>query len=250
MTAPEVNLSVKDIVLRDGAKPFSLRIVAGSITGLAGLEKGGQEEFIHVLCGLKKPAFGRIDGISEEVSARGLRGLHDAYKHGIAYLPRDRKTEGIMASMSVIDNFSISSLAGYSILGMINLRRLRKRYDQFAMEIGIVASSPYAPIRTLSGGNQQKVLLARVLAVHPRVLLLNDPSRGVDHYTKQSMYEIYRRFADAGMAVVLLSSEIEELVKVADRTVVFKDGSVEDVLPRDEMTRDRGLSAMFGVAHV
>ncbi|MCU1406057.1 MAG: transporter, partial [Glaciihabitans sp.] len=125
--------------------------------------------------------------------------------------------------------------------------RVRAEYNAYAAELGIVCASPGAPIRTLSGGNQQKVLLARWLAAAPKVLLLNDPSRGVDHPTKVAMYDLYRRLADTGTAVVLLSSEIEELLMVADSTVVFRDGSVQAILSRQKMTRQNILSAMFGV---
>lgn len=250
MTKETVTITARDLRLHRHSEPFTLSIEPGRITGLAGLEKSGQEDLLLVLCGLQKAFSGRIEGFGEAVASRGLRNLQEAFKHGIAYLPRDRKTEGIMAPLSVIDNFAIATLKNYSFLGFINPRRVRSEYNAFARDLGIVTASPQSAIRTLSGGNQQKVLLARWLAAEPGVLLLNDPSRGVDHPTKLAMHDLYRRLADSGTAVVLLSSEIEELMMVADSTVVFREGGVQATLARDEMTRDRVLSAMFGVASV
>lgn len=242
-------VSVRDLVLRKGAAPITLDVAPGRITGLVGLEKNGQEEFLLTLCGLRRPVSGSLTIRGTDFGTRGVRSLREAFRHGIAYLPRDRKTEGILATQSVLDNFAIATLPRYSRLGMVSPRRVRREYDAFAAELGIVCASPGSTIRTLSGGNQQKVLLARWLAAAPKVLLLNDPSRGVDHPTKVAMYDLYRRLADTGTAVVLLSSEIEELLVVADSAVVFRDGGVQDVVDRELMSRDRILSAMFGVAH-
>jgi ABC-type sugar transport system ATPase subunit len=244
-----MTIAVTDLVLRDGATPFTLSLVPGQITGLVGLEKNGQEEFLLTLCGLARPRAGSLSILGTDFPARGVGSLREAFRHGIAYLPRDRKTEGILASQSVLDNFSIATMPKYSRFGLVSPKRVRAEYDRFAAQLGIVCASPGSAIRTLSGGNQQKVLLARWLAAEPKVLLLNDPSRGVDHPTKTAMHDLYRRLAETGTAVVILSSEIEELLLVADSTVVFRDGSVQAVLDRSRMSRDSILTAMFGVNH-
>jgi ribose transport system ATP-binding protein len=104
-------------------------------------------------------------------------------------------------------------------------------------------------VKQLSGGNQQKVLLARWIAAKPKILLLNDPSRGVDHPTKVALYSLYRKLAESGTTVILRSSEIEELMIVADTTMVFRDGTVQDIIPKKDATRERILSSMFGVSN-
>lgn len=246
-TAVRGGVRADGLVLRAGARPFTLEVAPGEVTGLVGLEKNGQEELLQVLAGLQRPVAGSLTVGGTSVGSRGIRSLREAARLGIAYLPRDRKTEGILATQSVLDNFAIATLPRYARFGLVSPRRLRRAYDEYAAELGIVCGSPASPIRTLSGGNQQKVLLARWLASAPQVLLLNDPSRGVDHPTKVAMHGLYRELAEAGAAVVLLSSEIEELLLVADRTVVFRGGSVERDLPRDRMTRQSVLNAMFGV---
>lgn len=241
-------MSARDLVLRAGSPPFDLDIRPGQILGLAGLEGHGQVQLLEVLCGLAPPVAGSLKIDGRPLSPRGLRGLHHAAQLGIAYLPRDRKTEGVLPSLSVLDNFAIASLGRHSRWGVLKPRLIRKRYQQLASRLGIVAASPRASIRTLSGGNQQKVLLARWLAVQPRVLLLNDSSRGVDHPTRLSLHALYRDVADGSASVVLLSSEIEELLLVADSVVVFRDFTISARLQREDLSREKILKAMFGGA--
>jgi ribose transport system ATP-binding protein len=241
-------VTARDLVLRPGAEPFDLRLQPGEILGLAGLEGHGQVAVLEVMCGLRAPESGTLEVDGEPVGPGGLRSLHDATRRGIAYLPRDRKTEGILPSLSVLENFSLATLARHSRWGILRPARIRARYEQLVAELGIVTTGPGASIRTLSGGNQQKVLLARWLAAEPRVLLLNDPSRGIDHRTRLSLHELYRRLAAGGASVVLLSTEIEELLQVADSVAVFRDFTVSARLSRETLTRDGVLKAMFGGA--
>lgn len=243
-TAPV--LAARDLVLRAGAEPFDFDVVPGRILGLAGLEGHGQVPLLEVLCGLRAPLAGTVEIDGGRRAGSGLRNLHDAAREGIAYLPRDRKTEGLLPSLSVLENFAVASLSRYSRWGVLRRRLIRRRYEELAAELGIVTASPRSSIRTLSGGNQQKVLLARWLAVEPRVLLLNDSSRGVDHRTRLSLHALYRRLADEGASVVLLSTEIEELLAVADDVTVFRDYTVSARLQREELSRDAILKAMFG----
>jgi ribose transport system ATP-binding protein len=140
----------------------------------------------------------------------------------------------------------VATLSDYATAGILHPRSVRRRYEDLAARLGIVAADSRMPIRSLSGGNQQKVLLARWLAASPRVLLLNDPSRGVDHPTRISLYDIYREVALQGAAVVLISSEIEELLAVAQEIVVFREQTISARLRGDERTRERVLAAMFG----
>lgn len=244
-----MKIDLLNLVIRKGAKPFNLSIEPGKISGVIGLERNGQEEFLEILCGLRKPVSGQISGIGESGNLSSLKNLHEAFKYGIAYIPRDRKNEGILPALSVLDNFSLATIAKYAKLGFVNNEKVIAAYNLLAHKLGIVAASPRISIRTLSGGNQQKVLLARWIAANPKVLLLNDPSRGVDHPTKVALYTLYRDLADSGTSVVLRSSEIEELMIVADTTLVFRDGTVQDIVKREDATRDRILGAMFGVSN-
>ncbi|MFA4928941.1 MAG: ATP-binding cassette domain-containing protein [Patulibacter sp.] len=243
-------LRTRELTLDTGATPFDLEFPAGRIVGVAGLEGHGQDRLLHVLAGLTPPVGGTIEMDGEPLPGGAPSSLRDAFRHGIAYVPRDRKVEGIFPALSVLDNFAISTLREHTRFGIVNAKSVRRRFDAFADQLGLVTAGPGASIRSLSGGNQQKVLLARWLAAGPRVLLLNDPSRGVDHRTRLALYGLYRRVADEGAAIVLLSTEIEELLMVADEIVVFRDKSVSGRLVGDDRDRDRVLAAMFGVNRV
>jgi ribose transport system ATP-binding protein len=235
---------MRNLRLAAGAEPFDLDVLPGQVLGLAGLEGHGQEQLLQVLSGQSPAPEGEIEtGGSYRGAPRSLR---DAFKRGIVYVPRDRKTQGIFPNLSALENFAVATLSDNALGGVLRPRELRRRYEEFSERLGVVAAGSGVPIRALSGGNQQKLLLARWLAARPNVLLLNDPSRGVDHPTRLSLYSIYREVSAEGAAVVLLSSEIEELVAVADEIVVFHEGTIAGRLRGPERTRDRILAAMFG----
>lgn len=240
-------LRVEGLRLAPHAEPITTEVRSAEILGLAGLEGHGQELFLQRLCGLSLASSGTVTvprGPKESKDA-AIIDLKSAARHGISYVPRDRKAEGIFPSLSVLDNFSISWLDLESRFGFIRRTGLIRRYDVALSKLQIAAASPDASITSLSGGNQQKVLVARALETGSRVLLLNDPTRGVDTSSARGLHEILCALARAGLAIVLLSTEISELVEICDRALVFHRGSLvgEYVSPLDEGTL---LAGMFG----
>src|SRR5271154_7045537 len=220
----EERLRVEGVSLTLGAEKQDETVCRGEIIGLAGLDGHGQEVFLEILAGLRRPASGGVllrvaggDGVA-------VTGFRQATRSGIAYLARDRRANGIFPSLSILDNFAMVTLGRDVRFGLISARRRRRRFQIYRQRLSIVAPGGENPITTLSGGNQQKVLLARWLAREPRILLLNDPTRGVDQRTRETLYKIFRELArDEGMALVVLSSEIEELVRLCDRVLVFRE---------------------------
>src|SRR5258708_17370441 len=190
----EVILHVDGLRLRPASEPINLSIRSAEIVGLAGLDGHGQEEFIEALYGLRAPLAGRV--IVE--TARGatlIKNTETAVQSGVVYLPRNRKTQGILPTMSVLDNFSIAAIGRpnqWERWGIVNRRAQREALAAYRERLSMVFASPAAPITSLSGGNQQKVLLARWMALKPRLMLLNDPTRGVDLPTRIKLYEIFR----------------------------------------------------------
>lgn len=240
-------LTARGIRLSASAGPIDFSIGRGEIVGLAGLEGHGQESFIQTLCGLHRPVAGRVELATREGGTFPVTDFAKAVGQGLAYLPRDRRTTGIFGGLSVFDNFAIAALPGHARLGMIDRAGLRAKLAHFTRELSMVYGSPHASIGTLSGGNQQKVLLARWLAREPRVMLMNDPTRGVDLGTRMKLYEVFRRLAaDQGIPLVVLSTEIEEVLQLCDRVLVFRENSVFAELSRASMTVDRVIAAMFG----
>jgi ribose transport system ATP-binding protein len=242
-----ITLETRGIVIGQGAAPISQMIRPGEIVGLAGLDGHGQERFLEVLAGLREPVSGEVmlDKAGRQTRIGGFR---KAVANGVAYLPRDRRATGIFPTQSVLDNFAISTVGRDSLLGLISMKSRRRRYEVYREKLSISAPRPDAAITTLSGGNQQKVLLARALALEPGVLLLNDPTRGVDVATRHVLYDVFRELAREGMALVILSSEIEEILVLCGRVLVFRENEVTAEMTGEAMTTDNVISAMFGRA--
>jgi len=235
------------LALARGRPPLSEAIAPGEIIGLAGLDGHGQERFLQILAGLVMPAAGDLV-LEQGEDHRRLSRFRQAVDAGIVYLPRDRRSTGIFPTLSVLDNFAIATPERDMAGGLINGSRKRARYEAYRERLSIVAPDPSAPITTLSGGNQQKVLLARALALDPKVLLLNDPTRGVDIATRRTLYGVFRDLAREGMALVILSSEIEEILLLSDRVLVFRDHALAARLEGEAMRSNTVIAAMFGRA--
>lgn len=251
MSNEGVILQYENLVLAYGRAPVSGTLRAGEITGLAGLEGHGQEQFLLALAG-----FNRTRGSTVRVKTTGgtfadYSNHHAAARHGVVYLPRDRRATGIFPVLSVLDNFGIPSMPRFSVAGILDRRKQKAQLAAYTEFLSIGYPSMGAPISSLSGGNQQKVLLARLLALEPRVMLLNDPTRGVDLNTRLKFYEAFRQLArDKGIALVILSSEIEEILQICDTVSIFRDFERTEVIEKKAMTMSRVIAAMFGQSEV
>ncbi len=243
--SPRVVLRLAQVVLERGHEPIDTDVRAGEIVGVAGLEGHGQERFLRILAGVDVPIGGEVVRYDNGEPHR-VRSHADAARRGIAYVPRDRKTEGTFEPLSILDNFSLPTLArdarGGFVLDRSRLRRLHEYVDALRITYG----SPRHRITTLSGGNQQKVIIARWLATKPAVMVLNDPTRGVDLGTKQDIYRLLDELARSGVAVVMLSTEIEEHLALMDRILVFREGRVFTELDAETLTREGLVGAFFG----
>ena len=239
-------LAVEALVIRAGAAPIDEHLRPGEILGVAGLDGHGQEQFLETLAGLRPPVSGKVV-VETGLGRADVAGFKHAVRAGIAYLARDRRTHGIFPGLSILDNFAIVSFGHDTRLGLIDRHAQRSRYGAWRDRLEIVAPDPRAPITALSGGNQQKVLLARWLALSPRFLLLNDPTRGVDQRTREILYGTFADLARAeGMALVILSTEIEEVLRLCDRVLVFREAQVSARLSGASLSHDSVISAMFG----
>ena len=196
-----------------------LELHAGELVGLAGLEGHGQDDFL-----------------------RSLAGARD-----VAYVPRERRAESLFESKSVRENFGIATLERDRVRGLLSHARTRARLQEYVERLSIVLGDPENAITTLSGGNQQKVVMARWLATEPKVLLLNDPTRGVDIETKREIYLRLRQMAASGTAVILLSSDTLELVHVCDRVAVFSRGRIAAIIDREALSEEAIVAASAGL---
>jgi ABC-type sugar transport system ATPase subunit len=243
----EVVLRTRGVRVRADAAPIDIEVRAGELLGLAGLEGHGQDRFLRILGGIAAPEDGDV------VCSTGhgefpIRSAREALRHQVAYVPRDRRTDSIFESRSVLDNFGLPTQRRDRRLGIIVSRSTNRRFREYVDHLHIVVGRSRNLITTLSGGNQQKVITARWLASNPAVLLLNDPTRGVDIGAKQDIYRVLVDVARSGVAVVMLSTEVDEHVELMDRVLVFREGEVAAEVTRQQASRRRIVSAFFGEA--
>jgi ABC-type sugar transport system ATPase subunit len=236
-------LSVRGMRLRPAMNPFDLEVRAGELIGVAGLEGHGQHDFLEALRGA-----GAVTGeIVRHQDGRELqvRTTHGAAKHGIAYVPRERG-HALFRWMSIRENFGMPTLARDRRGILLSRRSTRARLDGYIDDLGVTLGDPEHEITTLSGGNQQKIVLARWLAAEPRVLVLNDPTRGIDIGAKKDLYRLLATLAKKGLAVIMHSSEIDEHVELMDRVLVFREHELFCELDRAALSRKTLVSAFFG----
>jgi galactofuranose transport system ATP-binding protein len=219
----------------------SVSVRPGEIVGLAGLLGSGRTETARALFGADAVDAGEVRMDGEPVSFRSPR---DAVQHKIGFSPEDRKTEGIIPQLSVRENLTLALLPHLQRHGIVDRARQREIVDRFIKAIGIKCSSPEQPIRELSGGNQQKVLLARWLCTEPKLLILDEPTRGIDVGAKRDIQVLVRQLADEGLAVLLISSELEEIVANSDRVVTLRDGKSVAEVTGAEITETALMEAM------
>ena len=225
--------------------PFDLEVRSGEVLGIAGLEGHGGARFVSCLAGVERPAAGEVQ-VLEGHHFKRIGSYRQAFASGVIYVPGNRQTEGLFAPLAVIDNLAVAVLNRLSKFGFFSPAAPRRVTQEYVARLGIEAPDIGDPVSSLSGGNQQKVLVGRWLAAKPSVLVMNDPLRGVDQGTKNDFYQLLRQLAQSGAAVVALSTEIEELLTVCDRVAVFHNQTLWRTLDRQHLTYDEILQAMFG----
>jgi ribose transport system ATP-binding protein len=218
-----------------------VQVRRGEVVGLAGLLGSGRTETARAVFGADPLDEGTIE---IKGRARRMRSPRDAIRQGLGLIPEDRKTEGIVPEMSVRENLTLALLPRLTRRGILDGGRQREVVERFVKALGIKLADADQPIRELSGGNQQKVILARWLCTEPELLILDEPTRGIDVGAKRDIQSIIRRLADDGLGVLLVSSEVEELVADTDRVVVLRDGRSVAELEGDDIAEDRILEAM------
>ncbi|HTB11481.1 MAG TPA: sugar ABC transporter ATP-binding protein [Bryobacteraceae bacterium] len=226
-----VNLSTRKL------QDISFDLRQGEVLGIAGLVGAGRSEIGAALFGLDRRLSGTIRLKGREIHPRSPA---EAIKLGLALLPEDRKGEGLMMQMSVGEN---AALAGFSKFGFLQPSEEKRALDPVFRRLALKAASRDAPVSTLSGGNQQKVLLARCLLANPDVLFLDDPTRGIDVGAKQEIYAIIEKLAAEGKGVILVSSELPELLRCSDRILVMREGRATAMLDAKEANEERILKS-------
>jgi rhamnose transport system ATP-binding protein len=226
-----------------GVEDVSLSVRRGEILGLAGLVGSGRTELAEIVFGLRPADAGeiRIGGTPVQIQSPGR-----AVELGIGYVPEDRRHHGVVLEMSVAANASLANLKAISRRGLIDDAAERRAAASHVQTLRIKASSVFAHVGSLSGGNQQKVALARWLSTHPTVLILDEPTQGVDVGSKAEIHELMGSLAEQGLAIMMISSEMPEILGMSDRIAVMRAGRIRGVLSRQEASQHSILQLALG----
>jgi ribose transport system ATP-binding protein len=231
-----VALAVRGVSRAGVLRDVSMSVRAGEILGIAGLAGAGRSELLRVIHGADPIDSGTIEVFGTPAVLRSPR---DAIRLGIGLLTEDRKGDGLLLQQSLAVNVTLGNMAGVAPRGIIHAKRERRVVDDAIDRLAIRAQGPGAPVRNLSGGNQQKVIFARWLHAECRILLVDEPTRGVDVGAKREIHGLLRDLADRGVAVVMVSSELPEILAMSDRVVVMREGAVAAELSRADATEER-----------
>jgi len=235
------NLSQEEGMLGD----ISFDLHKGEVLGFAGIKGAGRTELAHCIFGYRDYDSGtiRLDDRKVEINSPKT-----ALGHGIGYLPEDRTTLGLFFEMTVQENIATTTINSLTSGGLIDRGKLKQQGEKYVEELDIATPGIQSLVSKLSGGNQQKVLLARWLAAQPRILILDEPTRGIDVGTKAEIRNLITELKREGVSVILISSELDEVLELSDRIVVMREGSINGRFDRSEVTKDRVVAKATGAS--
>ncbi|QIL83495.1 sugar ABC transporter ATP-binding protein [Diaphorobacter sp. HDW4A] len=239
-------LEVRELGDGERVHGVSFALQRGEILGIAGLMGAGRSELAETLCGLRRARAGTVLLEGQELR---IRRYSDALDHGIAYLSEDRKAAGVFLELPVARNIASMALARVSSkLGLLRQSEEARLAQELIARLNIKTHDAQTEAGSLSGGNQQKVAIAKLLAIEPRVLLMDEPTRGVDVGAKSEIHHILRRLADQGVGVIVISSELPEIIGLCDRALVIREGEIAGEVPSEEMTEEGLLRLASGLS--
>ena len=245
----KVVMRAENLVVWPESKPVNFEVKRGEIVGVTGLDGNGQDDFVKILAGVQEAHGGTTEILGTNENFVKYSSLENAKQNGISFVSGDRKKEGILPNLSIYENLVVplykkTSRAGF--LGFIDWLELNGIFEWEVDRLSIKTGPRDNLIGSLSGGNQQKVMIARSFAQHPKVLILNDPARGIDVSTKRDLYVHLRNYVEEGNTVVFLSSELEEFIGLCPKVMVFRNGTVFDIFENEKINADTLLEGMFG----
>ncbi|MFU0828518.1 MAG: ATP-binding cassette domain-containing protein [Lachnoclostridium sp.] len=224
-------------------KPFDLSIKKGEVVGLTGLLGSGRSEMVRVIYGADKADSGKIKIGGNEVK---INKPLDAMKLGMGYLPEDRKRDGIISDLSVRENIIIALQAKRGMMKPMKRKEMEEAADTYIDLLKIKTASRETPVKSLSGGNQQKVIIGRWLLTNPEYLILDEPTRGIDIGTKTEIQKLVLKLADEGKAITFISSEVEEMLRTCSRMIVLRDGKKVGEISGEELTQENIMKTIAG----
>ena len=226
-----------------GIKPFDFHISKGEVNGFTGLLGSGRSECVRAIFGADKVTGGTVKKNGKPVKiSRPI----DAMRNGIGYLPEDRKIDGIVGDLSVRDNIILAQQVLKGFFKPFSKAEANKFAEEYIKLLSIKTASADTPIKSLSGGNQQKVILARWLLTHPEYLILDEPTRGIDVGTKVDIQKLVLKLASEGMSVTFISSELDEMLRTCSRLIVMRDRKMVGELREEDLNQTKVMNTIAG----
>ena len=242
-TSSEVSLVVEGLEGRR-VKDVSFTAHVGEVLGIGGLAGSGRSELLRILAGAQGSKAGTVTVAGQVIPRRS--GVGRALASGVALVPEERRSQGVLLGSSIQDNVALANIPAVSRVGWVSRGRIAKMAERGMADLQIKARGPRQPVGELSGGNQQKVVLAKMLARRPKVLLMDEPTRGIDVGTKAEIYRLIRELAATGTTVIAVSSELPELIGMCDRILIMHEGSIAGDVPAEGADDELLLSYAYG----
>ena len=240
-------LEIQDLSLpgphgRDLLNNVSFNLKKGEVLGIYGLMGAGRTEVVECLMGMRPEHTGTVVFQGKEME---IKSLSEQIEQGFAWVPEDRQREGLVQTMNICQNIVLANLSDYQKLGFLSSEKVGDAADKMIDEVRIKVSDKNLPILSLSGGNQQKVVISKGLLTDPKILFMDEPSRGIDIGAKSEVFEIINKYAQQGLSIVVISSELEEIEAIADRIIVLSGGYKTAELSGDDITQDNLVLASY-----
>ena len=236
-------IEAKGLYHKGTIKPFDIKIHKGEVVGLSGLLGSGRSELVRAIYGADKPDGGELYVKGEKLD---VKAPIDAMHKGMAYCPEDRKVEGIIADLSVRENMILALQAKRGMFKLMSRKEQEELTDKYIKMLQVKTASRETPIKSLSGGNQQKVVLAKWILTNPKILILDEPTRGVDIGAKKEIYSIINKLAAQGVAIIMVSSELPEVLGMSDNIMVVREGEVRGIISYEEANQERVMTLATG----
>jgi ribose transport system ATP-binding protein len=239
-----VLLQVRGFTNKGRFDDISFELYENEILGLSGLVGAGRSELAKAICGLYPKKSGEVIFKGNRLN---VSSYEDAIRQGIVYLTEDRKTEGLFLEMPISDNIAAMNLKKVSSHGLIDGKLIKSHSSRLADKLNIKYHSLMQLVSSLSGGNQQKVLIAKLMSINPSVIIMDEPTRGIDVGAKSEIHRLLRELANQGIGVIMISSELPEVIGMCDRVLVMHEGRPCDIISGEQITEERIIQLASGL---
>jgi ribose transport system ATP-binding protein len=236
-------LKIENFSCKGKFENISFSVKQGEILGVAGLMGAGRTEIMEAIFGHRHKQNGTMMIDGQVVS---IKSPFDAIKKGIGFVTEDRKSEGLVLDLSVRENFSLTNLTKISTKSLISTKQEESFVDDLIQKLHVKTASRDLSVKSLSGGNQQKIVIGKWLGIEPKILILDEPTRGVDVGAKKEIYQIMNQLTEQGVAIIMVSSELPEILGMSDRILVIHEGKVSAILSRAEANQEKIMQAATG----